>query len=199
MLCELFAEQLLSNRVNFPKVLIFCRTIAECAALYQAIRLKLGKHFTEPPGYPDLHRFRLVDMYTRASSSEMKKKVLASFMTSAGKLRIVIATTAFSMGIDCPDISKVIHYGPPATVEQYVQETGRAGRNGALSTALLLYGNPGKHTQKAMVNYGTNSTQCRRTTLFKSFLFYKDQEFLLSNCKCCDICESKCNCIQCKQ
>jgi len=43
-------------------------------------------------------------MYTRASSEKMKKKVLRSFMTAGSKLRILIATAAFSMGIDCPDI-----------------------------------------------------------------------------------------------
>lgn len=193
VLCELLSENLLSHRVKFPKTLIFCRTIAECASLYQAIRSKLGKDFTEPSGYPDYHKFRLVDMYTRASSNDMKKKVLASFMTAGGKLRIVIATTAFSMGIDCPDISNVIHYGPPGNVEQYVQETGRAGRNGEFATALLLYGSPGKHTHKAMLNYGTNSDQCRHTTLFRHFLFYEDKEFPLCDCKCCDFCEKNVN------
>ena len=197
LLCEFLTEKISSYHVNFPKILIFCRTIAECASLYQTIRLKLGNNFTDPPGYPDYHRFRLVDMYTRASSNDMKKKVLSSFMTAAGKLRIVIATAAFSMGIDCPDISKVIHYGPPDNIEQYVQETGRAGRNGESATALLLNGCPGKHMRKTMLNYGTNSNQCRCTTLFKHFLFFVDKEFPLSNCKCCDICECKCKCTEC--
>jgi len=47
-------------------------------------------------------------MYTRASSQDIKKKVLALFMTTGNKLRVVIATTAFSIGIDCPDIQNVI-------------------------------------------------------------------------------------------
>jgi len=102
------------------------------------------------------------------------------------------------MGVDCPDICNVIHYGPPKCIEQYVQETGRAGRNGICATALLLYGKPGKkHLQKTMVDYSTNSTQCHRAILFKDFLFYKDSEFTLSQCKCCDICEKKCKCTDC--
>jgi len=119
-------------------------------------------HFTEPSNYPDYHQFRLVDMYARAISEGMKKKVLASFMTTDSKLRIVIATTAFSMGIDCPDIRNVVHHGPPTSIEQYVQETGRAGRNGTLGTALLLFHKPGKHLGKAMTEYCTNNTECRR-------------------------------------
>ena len=106
---------LLSLRSSFPKTLIFCHTIAECASMYQCIRRTAGKHFTEPPGYPDYHQFRLADMYIRASSEEMKKKVLASFMTAGSKLRIVMATTAFSMGVDCPDIQNIVHYGPSAS------------------------------------------------------------------------------------
>ena len=119
-------------------------------------------------------------------------------MTVNGTLRIVIATMAFGMGIDCPDIVNVIHYGPPGSIEQYAQETGRAGRNGQSATALLLYGNPGKNTQGDMISYGSNTIQCCRSVLFKHFLFYEDS-VITSTCKCCDICEKKCICAHCKE
>ena len=45
-------------------------------------------------------------------------------------MRVIIATTVFSMGIDCPNIRKVIHGGTPGTIEEHAQETGRAGRDG---------------------------------------------------------------------
>ena len=124
ILCQLLCEGLNQHRNRFPKTLIFCRTIAECATLYKNVRDSLGGAFTEPAGYPDYHCYRLLDMYTRACSDEMKAKVL---MQTDGKLRIVVATMAFSMGVDCPDIQNVMHYGPPSSVIQYVQETGRAG------------------------------------------------------------------------
>jgi len=57
MLCDLLAENLLHKCSNFPKTLIFCPTIAECASLYQTIRTKMGKDFTHPSGYPDYHKF----------------------------------------------------------------------------------------------------------------------------------------------
>ena len=196
VLCDLMAENLSSLRTAFPKTLIFCRTIADCVQLYQTIRDKMGADFTEPQGYPDYHQFRLVDMYSRSSSDGMKKKVLRSFKTSSSKLRIVIATTAFSMGIDCPDIQHVIHYGPPSSVEQYVQETGRAGRNNADSTALLLFRKPDKHLQPPMIKYSMNKTECRRDVLFRTFLFYK-KELVSTKCKCCDICASNCDCVGC--
>ena len=71
----------------------------------------------------------MVDMYTKASLPHMKEKVLVTFKVIGSTLRIVIATTAFSMGIDCLDVYRVFHYGPPGCKEEYVQETGRAGRD----------------------------------------------------------------------
>ena len=76
VLCELFAENLHHVRTDFPKTLVFFCTIAECVTVYKYLKTKLGKHFTEPPGYPDYHNFRVMDMYTGACSDEMRKKVL---------------------------------------------------------------------------------------------------------------------------
>jgi len=50
-------------------------------------------------------------------------------MTDGGKLRLLIATIAFSMGVDCPDICNVHVHSPPSSLVQYVQESGRVGQN----------------------------------------------------------------------
>lgn len=194
-----FAEQISRTlnllRRDYPKTIIFCNNYKDCANLYAMLRTILGSSFTEPVGYPDLHKFRLVDMYTRASIPEMKEKILSSFKTLGGKLRLIIATTAFSMGIDCPDIRQIYHYGPPNTIEQYVQETGRAGRDNEQSKAVLLYG-PFRFSTKEMKAYGENCLVCRQQLLFQNFILYHHDN-IEPPCKCCDICAYVCECDRC--
>jgi len=102
----------------------------------------------------------MLDMYTRAATEDMKKKVLDSFIKPDGKLRVVIATAAFSMGVDCPDIRQVIHLGAPSVLEDYVQQTGRAGRDKQPATATLMYRSSHRDVSKQMKPYATNTTKC---------------------------------------
>ena len=69
----------------------------------------------------------------------------------SGKTRVIVATNAFGMGIDKPDVRFVIHFAPPESLEAYFQEAGRAGRDGKKAAAVLLFNNAEKTKLKKQV------------------------------------------------
>ncbi|KAJ8484179.1 hypothetical protein OPV22_016664 [Ensete ventricosum] len=67
-----------------------------------------------------------------------KNRVRVQELFCSNKIRVVVATVAFGMGLDKSDVQAVIHYSMPASLEEYIQETGRAGRDGKLSYCHLF-------------------------------------------------------------
>ncbi len=108
--------RLRKDRTKMPRTIIYCRRQEECADLYLFFRDGLGSEFTEPCDAPDHSGFRLVDMFTSCTDSDVKSDIISSFTVVEGTLRIVCATIAFGLGIDCPDVRQVFHVGAPADI-----------------------------------------------------------------------------------
>lgn len=195
---ERVSAVLIRDGILSKKLLIFCRTYEDCYQFYRGFKSKLGSKFTIPESAPNLPQFRMVDMYTRCTQIVVKDHIVSEFSKPDGRLRVVIATIAFGMGVDCPNITCVVHWGPSETVEDYVQEIGRAGRDRQPVSALLFFTPCDKaHAEKSMIEYSTKHEKCKRAQLFQQFDSFTLNNSSVSGCRCCFVCAHTCKCGYC--
>ncbi|MDR1560579.1 MAG: RecQ family ATP-dependent DNA helicase, partial [Clostridiales bacterium] len=100
------------------------------------------------------------------------------------RVRLIVATNAFGMGIDKSDVRFVIHYNMPKNMESYYQEAGRSGRDGAPADCVLLYGRGDIVTARYLIDQGSPETRARDYALLREMVSYCEtgdclREFIL--------------------
>ncbi|KAL4803758.1 hypothetical protein BDV18DRAFT_144376 [Aspergillus unguis] len=190
-LLESIAETITSSYRNKSGI-VYCLSRNSCESVAKALREK--------------HRIKAAH-YHAGMESEERAQTQERWQT--GEVHVIVATIAFGMGIDKPDVRFVIHHSVPKSLEGYYQETGRAGRDGKRSGCYLYFGyqdvsameNMIKQNEKSnqqqidrqmkmlrnVVNYCENESDCRRVQI----LAYFSESFKKQDCNsACDNCKS---------
>ena len=102
-----------------------------CGFAYKYFESHLAQQQYYPSNAASLPENRLFAQYHAPQTSTMKDQILTELASPTSKVRVIFATIAMGMGVDIPSIRYIIH------VREYFQETGRAGRDGKLSPAVL--------------------------------------------------------------
>jgi ATP-dependent DNA helicase RecQ len=158
--------ELLARRVERP-LLVFCPTRAGTELAAAALRSRLAGESRGEEA-----------RFYHAGLSKAEKAAVESWFLGSRK-GILTATCAYGMGVDKKDLRSVIHLGLPATVEAYLQEAGRAGRDGGPARAILVAApgeeeraaresDPGRRERReGLVAYARRGEGCRREALLK--------------------------------
>ncbi|XP_068738681.1 uncharacterized protein [Montipora capricornis] len=161
---DLIREQNLST----PKTIIFCGTMHDVAKVFGFLLAKLG-NAAYVPGKPSIPENRLIGIFHSLTWPKYKVRVSKSFRENEGHVRVVVATSALSMGVNFPDVQYVIHMGPARTVVDHIQEAGRAGRNGTNAHNIIYFhGNQLSHCLQSIKEFARCET-CLRRALFQDF------------------------------
>ncbi|KAK2549364.1 RecQ-like DNA helicase Blm [Acropora cervicornis] len=131
-------EQLGEKTVTYPLTVLYL-PLKWCGFAFKYFEKHLGDKQYFPAAVDQLPENRMFAQFHAPQTKAMKEQILKELASPTSKVRVIFATVAMGMGVDIPSIRNVIHLGPPQTVREYFQETGRAGQDGKLATATLYY------------------------------------------------------------
>lgn len=140
---------------------------------------------------------RIIDMFHAQTDDETKERIIQDFPRQNSALRCVVATVAFGMGVQVPDIRNVIHWGPSKDILSYWQEVGRCSRDGGSGKAMMYVYPKSAHKQYInsdmlnLVQSAINKEECIRKQVLNiltvpGMTAGKDSD----HDGCCSVCES---------
>ena len=194
-------SDLLKNNIKARRVIVYCQSLDMCATLYEHFKYALNDAGYFPPGTEQISDNRIFGMYHSCTDEHNKSVIMRSLGQPEGIVRIVFATMALGMGVDFRNLDFIIHYGAPRSLEDYFQESGRAGRDHQQSVS-RIYWKPKEAPRyadlsinrnvelRAVREYLEDREQCRRYMLLKYFdpvvasrLGSRDKRLCCDNCR----------------
>ncbi len=149
------------------------------------------------------HYFPKVGYYHAGLEAALRTSIQQSYLS--GNIRILVATNAFGMGIDQPDVRLVVHYNIPSDIDSLYQQMGRAGRDQKDSTCLVLFSKKDKGLQTFFIDSseGSRALKNKRWRSLDALLTYAEEWYCrhsyilnyfndsrrLTKCGHCDVCE----------
>lgn len=188
------------KKVDYPISILYL-PLRWCGFSFKFFQKQLGDDQYYSPVNPVERKpeNRLFAQYHSPQTRTMKDSILKELSSPSSTVRVVFATVAMGMGVDILSIRNIIHVGPPRTIREYIQETGRAGRDGKQSFAVLYYNN-----RDIAKNKEGMSDEIRQFCRLEASCLRK---FLLNSLDatspkcighlCCSFCESVCDCNNC--
>lgn len=181
------------QREETPYTIIFCKTVNDIVLVLNFFLTQLGQSVYVDGDEPAQERC-LLGVYYSQTPKNAKDKITSSFECIKGNIRVVIASTSLSMGVDFPHVRYVVHFGPSNNFTSHLQEAGRAGRNHEPAYNVTVF--QGRHLitcekdVKKAITTGLNS--CVRVALLKDF----DEDIcpMEPGHACCNFCHKNCKC-----
>ena len=181
---QFIIQELVNKGKDVERTIIYCQSRKVVSELYALF-------FSEVPRLYHKH----FDMYHTNTEGEVQERIVDDFSQTDGQIRVLIATIAFGMGVDVKGTHNVIILGRPSDLDDYVQMSGRIGRDGKASTAILVRypgDAAGRKVMPAMAKY-TTGDKCRRQMILESFSATPFSTEVTKH-DCCDVCASLCTC-----